>query len=96
MDIYLYYMRNNDKNISNGMMEWRDEKDKMEDDERMMENCKIRRKLCIHRYKYLMNSISRHFISIHTNFFLFLTLYNVNVRVQSLWSLGIEITTFKE
>ena len=75
MDIYLYYMRNNDKNISNEMMEWRDEKDKMEDDERMMENCKIRRKLCIHQYKYLMNSISRHFFINSYNFFSYSSLY---------------------
>ena len=48
MDIYLYYMRNNDKNILNGMMEWKDEKVKMEDDERMVENWEIKRKLCVH------------------------------------------------
>ena len=51
MAIYLYHMRNNDKNISNGMMEWRDEQVKMEDDERMLENWEIRRKLCVHQYK---------------------------------------------
>ena len=28
--------------------------------------------------------------------FLFITFYNVKVRVQFLWSLGNEITTFKE
>ena len=61
MDIYLYYMRNNDKYISNEMMEWRDEKDKMKDDERMVEYWEIRRKLCVHEYKYLMNSISGYF-----------------------------------
>ena len=48
MDIYLYYMRINDKNNSNRMMEYGDEKDKMEDDERMVENWEIRRKLCVH------------------------------------------------
>ena len=40
------------------MVEWRYEKDQMEDDERMVENWEIRRKLCVHQYKYLMNSIS--------------------------------------
>ena len=29
-------MINNDKNIENEMMEWRDENDEMEDDERMV------------------------------------------------------------
>ena len=78
------------------MMEWRDEKDKMKDDERMVENWEIRRKLCVHQYKYLMNSISGYFYQFIQIFFLFLTLYNVKVRVQSLWSLGTEITTSKE
>ena len=42
MDIYLYYMRNNDKNISNGMMERIDQKDKMEDEEIMVEHWEIK------------------------------------------------------
>ena len=33
--IFFYYMRNIEKNIENRMMEWRDESNGMEDDERM-------------------------------------------------------------
>ena len=35
-------MRNNDKNIENGMIEWRDEDDKMEDDGRIVKIQEIR------------------------------------------------------
>ena len=35
-------MRKNDKNIENGMIEWRDEDDKMEDDGRIVKNQEIR------------------------------------------------------
>ena len=34
-------MRNNDKNIENKMMEWRDENDGMEDEKRMVNNQEI-------------------------------------------------------
>ena len=39
--IYLYSMINNDQNIENGMMEWRNENDRMEDDGRMAKNQEI-------------------------------------------------------
>ena len=41
IDIYLYSMRNNEKNIENRMMEWRDDNDEVEDDGRMMKNGEI-------------------------------------------------------
>ena len=34
-------MINNDKNIENGMMEWRNENDRMEDDGKMVNNQEI-------------------------------------------------------
>ena len=42
INIYLYSMRNKEKNIENGMMEWRYENGEMEDGERMVKNRKIR------------------------------------------------------
>ena len=36
-------MRNNEKNIENRMMEWRDDNDEVEDDGRMMTNGEIRK-----------------------------------------------------
>ena len=39
--IYQYSMINNDQNIENGMMEWRNENDRMEDDGRMVKNREI-------------------------------------------------------
>ena len=47
IDIYLYSIRNNEKNIKNGeiewrMIEWRDGNDGMEDDRRMVKNGEIR------------------------------------------------------
>ena len=36
-------MINNDQNIENGMMEWRNENDRMEDDRRMVKNGEIRK-----------------------------------------------------
>ena len=36
-------MRNNEKNIENGMMEWRDENYIIEDDGRMVNNGEIRK-----------------------------------------------------
>ena len=34
-------MRNNEKNIENGMMKWKDKNDGMEDDGRIVKNIKI-------------------------------------------------------
>ena len=40
--MYLYSMINNDENIENRMMEYRNENDRMEDDGRMVKNQDIR------------------------------------------------------
>ena len=36
-------MRNNEKNINNGMIQWRHENDEMEDDGRIVKNEEIRK-----------------------------------------------------